>query len=41
VGSAALSLAVLARRTWVRPTRQEWGRIVLCGVAWFAIYNVA
>jgi drug/metabolite transporter (DMT)-like permease len=41
VGSAALSVAVLARRSWVAPTRQEWGRIVVCGVAWFAVYNVA
>ena len=41
VGSAALSLAVLARRSWVRPTRAEWGRILVCGVAWFAVYNVA
>ena len=41
VGSAALSAAVLARRSWVRPTRPEWGRIVVCGVAWFALYNVA
>ena len=41
VGSAALALAVAARRSWVTPTRSEWGRIVVCGVAWFAVYNVA
>lgn len=41
VGSAALSLALLARRTWVRPSGREWVLIAVCGVAWFAVYNVA
>ena len=41
VGSLALGALQLARRSWVRPTRREWALIVLCGVAWFAIYNVA
>jgi drug/metabolite transporter (DMT)-like permease len=41
VGSVALALAVVARRCWVRPSRREWALIVVCGVAWFAVYNVA
>jgi drug/metabolite transporter (DMT)-like permease len=40
VGSVALGALLLVRRTWVRPTRQEWRLVVLCGVAWFAVYNV-
>jgi drug/metabolite transporter (DMT)-like permease len=41
VGSVALGTLMLARRAWVQPTRREWLLIGLCGVAWFAIYNVA
>lgn len=41
IGSAALGGLLLARRSWVRPDRREWGLLVLCGVAWFAVYNVA
>ena len=41
VGSVALGVLMLARRTWVRPTRREWWLIALCGLAWFAVYNVA
>jgi drug/metabolite transporter (DMT)-like permease len=41
VGSLALGALMLARRSWIRPSRREWALIVLCGVAWFAIYNVA
>lgn len=41
VGSAVLGLMVHVRRSWVRPTRQEWTLLVLCGLAWFAVYNVA
>jgi len=42
VGVLALGIGVLvSRRRWVAPTRREWALIVLCGVAWFAIYNVA
>lgn len=41
IGSVALGVPLLARRTWIAPTRREWGLIVLCGVAWFAVYNVA
>ncbi|WP_119726614.1 DMT family transporter [Thermomonospora amylolytica] len=41
VGTLALGGMVAARRAWVTPTRREWGLLVLCGVAWFAVYNVA
>lgn len=41
IGSAVLGLMVRARRRWVRPTRREWGLLLLCGIAWFAVYNVA
>ncbi|WP_252437026.1 DMT family transporter [Pseudonocardia humida] len=41
VGVLALGAGVLVSRRWVAPTRREWALIVLCGVAWFGIYNVA
>jgi drug/metabolite transporter (DMT)-like permease len=41
IGSVALGGLMLARRAWVRPDRLEWALIGICGVAWFAIYNVA
>lgn len=41
IGSVVLGLMVQTRRSWVRPTRREWGLLLLCGIAWFAIYNVA
>ncbi|HEX6326074.1 MAG TPA: DMT family transporter [Jiangellaceae bacterium] len=41
IGSALLGLMVRVRRSWVHPTRREWGLLLLCGVAWFAVYNVA
>lgn len=41
IGSAVLGLMVRARRDWVRPMRREWSLLLLCGVAWFAVYNVA
>jgi drug/metabolite transporter (DMT)-like permease len=40
VGTAVLVLLSLGRG-WVAPTRQEWRLLVLCGVGWFAVYNVA
>jgi drug/metabolite transporter (DMT)-like permease len=40
VGSLALGLLVLARREPL-PRRQDLAGIVLCGVLWFGIYNVA
>lgn len=41
VGSLALGTLLLVRRSWVSPTRRELGLVVLCGVAWFALYNLA
>ncbi|SDG12610.1 DMT family transporter [Pseudonocardia oroxyli] len=41
VGTLALGAMQLARGRWVRPTGREWGLLVLCGVAWFAVYNLA
>lgn len=40
VGSVALALMLIGRR-WVRPTAREWLSIVVIGVTWFGIYNVA
>lgn len=40
IGSAALGLLVLARREPL-PSRRELGGIVVCGVLWFGVYNVA
>ncbi|SFP40390.1 Threonine/homoserine efflux transporter RhtA [Geodermatophilus dictyosporus] len=40
VGTAVLALLSLGRG-WVAPTRREWGLLVLCGVGWFGVYNVA
>ena len=40
IGTAVLGL-LLAGRGWVRPTRREWILLVVCGVGWFGIYNVA
>ncbi|MET0692660.1 MAG: DMT family transporter [Propionibacteriaceae bacterium] len=40
IGTAALSLLMIGRR-WVRPSKREWALIVLIGVAWFGVYNVA
>ena len=41
VGAAALGASVLVGRRWVTPSRREWTLIAVCGVAWFAAYNVA
>jgi drug/metabolite transporter (DMT)-like permease len=40
IGGLTLTGGLLARWTWVRPTRREWGLVILCGVAWFGFYNV-
>jgi drug/metabolite transporter (DMT)-like permease len=40
VGAAVLSLLMLGRRR-VRLERREWALVVLIGVAWFGVYNVA
>jgi drug/metabolite transporter (DMT)-like permease len=41
VGSLVLGAILLVGRRWVAPTRREWTLIVICGLAWFAVYNVA
>jgi drug/metabolite transporter (DMT)-like permease len=41
IGSGVLGAVLLVRGAWVRPSRREWMLVVLCGLAWFAIYNVA
>lgn len=41
VGGLGLTGVLLARRSWVRPSRREWAQMALCGVAWFGLYNVA
>lgn len=41
VGTLALGAALAATRRWVPPTRREWLLILLCGTAWFGIYNLA
>jgi drug/metabolite transporter (DMT)-like permease len=40
VGSAALGV-VLATRGWTKPTRREWPGLIVIGVLWFGVYNVA
>ncbi|WP_369254631.1 DMT family transporter [Geodermatophilus amargosae] len=40
VGTAVLVLLSLGRG-WVAPTRGEWGLLAVCGIGWFAVYNVA
>lgn len=40
VGAVALALMFIGRR-WVRPTAREWFAVVVIGVTWFGIYNVA
>jgi drug/metabolite transporter (DMT)-like permease len=40
VGTVVLALLSLGRG-WVAPTRQEWRLLALCGIGWFAVYNVA
>ncbi len=41
VAALALGAGLLIGRRWVRPTAREWALLLLCGLAWFAIYNVA
>jgi drug/metabolite transporter (DMT)-like permease len=41
IGSAALGGLLLMRGGWVRPTAREWQLLTLCGVVWFAVYNIA
>ncbi|MEO5875479.1 MAG: DMT family transporter [Streptosporangiaceae bacterium] len=41
VATVTLGIPLALRRTWVRPTRREWILLVVCGLFWFGIYNVA
>jgi drug/metabolite transporter (DMT)-like permease len=42
VGTVVLAgLLAVARQRWVPPTRREWVLLVICGVGWFGVYNVA
>lgn len=41
VGSLALGVLLLGRHRWVAPSRREWLLVVGCGLAWFAVYNIA
>jgi drug/metabolite transporter (DMT)-like permease len=41
VGSLALGAGLLMSRRWVWPDRREWALLVLCGLAWFTVYNIA
>ncbi len=40
-GSAALTAAAAVEPGWLRPTGREWALVGVCGVTWFAGYNVA
>ncbi|HTE54750.1 MAG TPA: DMT family transporter [Kofleriaceae bacterium] len=40
IGVTALG-GLVARAGWIRPTRREWLLVIGCGVAWFALYNLA
>lgn len=40
IGTLTLSLMMIGRRR-VTMSRREWGLVVLIGVAWFGVYNVA
>ncbi len=41
IGSLTLGALLMLRGRWQAPTAPEWRLIVLCGVTWFAVYNVA
>jgi len=41
VGTIGLGALLLLRRRWVQPTGVEWVLVALCGLAWFAAYNVS
>ncbi len=40
IGGSALGIALRLSGRWVSPTREEWLLVGLCGLAWFAAYNV-
>ena len=39
--AALVVLPLVLRRGWVRPDRREWTLLVVGGVGWFGIYNLA
>lgn len=41
VGSACLAVVALRRRPLARPSRRDWGVLVVIGVLWYAVYMVA
>ena len=41
VASLALGAVLVARGGWRGPSRPDWGRLVVIGVLWFGLYNVA
>ncbi|MEP6563438.1 MAG: DMT family transporter, partial [Nakamurella sp.] len=41
IGSICLSTIVLISRRWVPMTGRDWSLVVLIGVLWFGVYNVA
>jgi drug/metabolite transporter (DMT)-like permease len=41
IGSVCLSVIMLVGRRWVPMGRRDWGLVVLIGIAWFGVYNVA
>jgi drug/metabolite transporter (DMT)-like permease len=40
VGTVVLGLLAVGRG-WVPPTAGEWRLLVVCGVGWFGVYNLA
>ncbi|KQX08442.1 MULTISPECIES: DMT family transporter [unclassified Leifsonia] len=41
VGSVVLGAVLLVTRGWVRPSARDWLLLIGCGIAWFAVYNIA
>jgi drug/metabolite transporter (DMT)-like permease len=41
VGSLCLGVVLLARRGWTRPARGDWWPLLVVGVLWFGVYNLA
>jgi drug/metabolite transporter (DMT)-like permease len=41
VGALVLAALVVGRGGWVRPTGREWSLLVVCGLGWFGLYNLA
>ena len=41
VGTAVARRCCCSRRGWVAADRREWGLLVVCGVGWFGVYNLA